>query len=170
MDIAKIRQQLVSDPDVRDMVAHRAFEIYVQRRGGPGSAAEDWLRAESEILPRLVDEIVTRNRAAIEAHDESNPTVRDAAARMQHEIEASNVAAAPAKKPTKKAAAKPAAATKTAPKSSTKAPAKPAKSAAKPAAKKAPAKKTAAKPAPIEAAAEPVAKKPARKAPAKKKD
>jgi hypothetical protein len=161
MDITKIRQQLVSDPEVRDMVAHRAFEIYVQRHGGPGSAAEDWLRAESEILPRLVDEIVRKNRAAIAAHDASDPTVRDAAERMQHEIEASE-AAKPAKKPTRKPAAKAAA------KPATKTTAKPA-AAEKPAAKKTPARKAATKPAPAEAAAEAPAKKPARKAPAKKK-
>jgi hypothetical protein len=172
MDIAKIRQQLVSDPEVRDMVAHRAFEIYVQRHGGPGSAAEDWLRAESEIVPRLVAEIVTKNRVAIEAHDDSAPTVTDAAERMQHEIEAADAAANPAKKPARKAAAKPATAAKAAAKPAAKTAAKPAKAEAaeKPAPKKSPAKKAAAKPAPVEAAAEAATKKPARKAPAKKKD
>jgi hypothetical protein len=164
MDIAKIRQQLVSDPEVRDMVAHRAFEIYVQRRGGPGNAAEDWLRAESEILPQLVNEIVARNRAAIEAHDASDPTVKDAAERMQHEIETSEAASAPVKKPARKAAAKPA--SKAAAKPAAKTTAKTAtRAAAKPAATKSAVKKAAEKPTP----AEPAAKKPARKAPAKKK-
>jgi Protein of unknown function (DUF2934) len=37
--------------DVREQeVRKRAYEIYEQRAGAPGSAVEDWLQAESEIL------------------------------------------------------------------------------------------------------------------------
>jgi hypothetical protein len=169
MDIAKIRQQLISDPEVHDTIAQRAFEIYVHRHGGPGSAAEDWLRAESEILPRLVHEIVERNRAAIEAHDEADPTVRDAAAQMRHEIDA-HAGESASTAPARKAGAKPTA-------KAAKDQAKPAarKVAVKPAAKKAPSEPAAKKPAAKKAASEPAAgdapaKKPARKAAPKKKE
>jgi hypothetical protein len=37
--------------DVREQaVRKRAYEIYEQRAGAPGSPVEDWLQAESEIL------------------------------------------------------------------------------------------------------------------------
>jgi hypothetical protein len=36
--------------DVQEEVRKRAYEIYEQRAGAPGSAVEDWLQAESEIL------------------------------------------------------------------------------------------------------------------------
>jgi hypothetical protein len=172
MDIAKIKQQLVSDPQVRDLVARRAFEIYVHRQGGPGSAAEDWLRAESEILPRLVDEIVARNRTTNGA---SAPTVKDAATHVRQEGEAAETAAKPAAKPARKAparktAAKPAAEAAEEPKAVAKPrPTPTAKAAAKPAAKKTPAKKAATtKPEGSETPAAEAVKKPARKSPAKK--
>jgi hypothetical protein len=36
--------------DVQEEVRKRAYEIYEQRAGAPGSEVEDWLKAESEIL------------------------------------------------------------------------------------------------------------------------
>jgi len=161
VDIEKLKQQLISDPEVGRLVARRAFEIYLERRDRYAAhPAEDWLRAESEILPRLIDEMVAQNRAAIESHDDSGPVAAHAAEHMREEL-----AQAPAKKAAaKKAVAKPAA---------KKAAAKPAakKAAAKPAAKPA-AKKAAAKPAAKKAAAKPAAKKPAASSPknAPKKD
>jgi hypothetical protein len=165
MDIAQIRQQLVSDPEVRNIVAHRAFEIYVNRHGGPGNAAEDWLRAESEILPRLVEEVVAKNHVAIESHDEAVATVGGAVERRPVEVADAAAPKKPARKaPVRKAAAKPA------PKEA----AAPAKGAARPsvaeipAAKKASSRKSAAKPAPADVPEQAPAKKPSRKAPPKK--
>jgi Protein of unknown function (DUF2934) len=33
----------------KEDVAHRAYELYVQRGGEPGNDVEDWLRAEQEL-------------------------------------------------------------------------------------------------------------------------
>ena len=86
MDIEKIKERLISDPEVKDMVARRAFEIFLarDREKSPGTPASDWLRAESEILPKLVEQILEQNRQALD-HDESDPTVRKAAEHMEEE-------------------------------------------------------------------------------------
>jgi hypothetical protein len=45
------RTEVQQGIDVREQeVRKRAYEIYEQRAGAPGSAVEDWLQAESEIL------------------------------------------------------------------------------------------------------------------------
>jgi len=33
-------------------IAHRAYEIYLERNGAPGNPLEDWVRAEREILQK----------------------------------------------------------------------------------------------------------------------
>ena len=33
----------------REDIAHRAYELYVQRGGEPGNDVEDWVRAEKEL-------------------------------------------------------------------------------------------------------------------------
>jgi hypothetical protein len=43
-----------------DQIQARAYEIYLERRGAPGSQIEDWLRAERE----LVSEAPNRARRA----------------------------------------------------------------------------------------------------------
>ncbi|HMN41262.1 MAG TPA: DUF2934 domain-containing protein [Phycisphaerales bacterium] len=35
--------------DKRHLVACRAYEIFVARKGGPGDEVSDWLRAEKEV-------------------------------------------------------------------------------------------------------------------------
>src|SRR5262249_27026226 len=32
-----------------ERISHRAYEIYLERGGGPGSETEDWLQAEREL-------------------------------------------------------------------------------------------------------------------------
>jgi hypothetical protein len=39
----------------RDRVAMRAYELYLARGGGDGSAMDDWLIAERELLARTPD-------------------------------------------------------------------------------------------------------------------
>jgi DUF2934 family protein len=34
---------------LKEVIAHRAYEIYVQRGGQAGNEVEDWLRAEKEL-------------------------------------------------------------------------------------------------------------------------
>lgn len=158
MDIEKLKEQLISDPEVMRLIAKRAFEIYLERRDRyVAHPAEDWLRAESEVLPRLINQMVDHNRRAIAAKDDADPVSSKAAEHMREET-----SKATAKPSEKKAAAKPAA---------RKAAAKPAAS-KKPAAKAAPKKsdKSAAKPATKESSdSKPAAKTPARKAAAKPK-
>lgn len=86
MDIEQLKEQLLSDPDIRRLVARRAYEIYIERRDYPAHPHEDWLRAESEILPRLIAEMIERNEQAISAHDGSDPVAHRAAEHMQEEI------------------------------------------------------------------------------------
>lgn len=158
VDIEKLKEQLISDPEVMRLVAQRAFEIYLDRRDRyVAHPAEDWLRAESEVLPRLIDQMVERNRRAIAARDDADPVASKAAEHMRDENPKAAKKPAAAKKQAakpavKKAAAKPASSTKASAKA---APKKAAKAAPKPAEKKAadakstaksPAKKAAAKP------------------------
>lgn len=55
------------------MIRMRAYEIYQLRGGYEGSSAEDWFRAESEVLSFLIDE--ENRRAAEEAQAPSPETV-----------------------------------------------------------------------------------------------
>ena len=174
MDIEQLKEQLLSDPDVRRMVGRRAYEIYLERRGSHAAhPAEDWLRAESEILPRLIEHMIERNRQAIGSSDAMDPVAARAAEHFEEELQLAETRVAepsPAAKAGKKellnqnaeriasTAAEPAPVKKTAAK---KAPARKAPAA------KAPAKKAAAKKAP--AAKAPAKKAAAKKAPAKPK-
>ena len=49
--------------ELRDGVARRAYEIYVQRGGQNGRDVEDWLRAEKEIRDKPAD-MPAKSRAA----------------------------------------------------------------------------------------------------------
>ena len=84
MDINKLKEQLISDPEVRHQIGRRSYEIYLERQkqGRGGHPAEDWLRAEAEVLPALIDEIIEKNRKVVEAHDESDPVMKRAAEHM----------------------------------------------------------------------------------------
>ena len=50
-----------------ELIQARAYEIYLERRGAPGSQIEDWLRAEQE----LVSEAPSRARRARSTKSES---------------------------------------------------------------------------------------------------
>jgi hypothetical protein len=39
---------------VKEDIAHRAYELYVQRGSQPGKALEDWVRAEKELTGDVV--------------------------------------------------------------------------------------------------------------------
>lgn len=56
MDVQKFQQQLQQDPNLRNRVARRAYELFIQRGRQMGREAEDWFQAENEILHRLVEE------------------------------------------------------------------------------------------------------------------
>lgn len=46
----------LSAGEVREMIAMRAYGIYKQRGTEPGDELSDWLRAEAEVVTRLLSE------------------------------------------------------------------------------------------------------------------
>jgi hypothetical protein len=194
--IEKLKEQLVADPEVRVRIAKRAYEIFLERQGRYAAhPAEDWLRAEAEILPALIQEMIERNEAALRSGDESDPVVVEAASHMRElegmeteippsdasrtasrELMNQNAASLAASRDDKDEDTVPdarAVLESTRPVKKTAVKVAPAKKpdakrpAAKTAEKKAPAKKAAAKPS-AKPAAKPTAKPAEKKAPAKK--
>ncbi|HEX5734997.1 MAG TPA: DUF2934 domain-containing protein [Blastocatellia bacterium] len=51
-----LRKRLLKDEQVQIMISMRAYEIYKMRGSQPGHDAEDWFRAENEILTFLIQE------------------------------------------------------------------------------------------------------------------
>lgn len=49
--------------ELKDGIARRAYEIYVQRGGQNGNDVEDWLRAEKEISGTAAD-VPAKSRTA----------------------------------------------------------------------------------------------------------
>lgn len=41
-----------SDEEIRELIAQRAYELYLQRGDGAGDQLSDWLTAEAEVLAR----------------------------------------------------------------------------------------------------------------------
>jgi DUF2934 family protein len=56
---------------LRDGIARRAYEIYVQRGGENGRDVEDWLRAEKEIRGKAAD-VPAKSKAATAGADSPN--------------------------------------------------------------------------------------------------
>ena len=52
----ELRRRLLQDDQVQTMISMRAYEIYQMRGSQPGHDAEDWFRAENEILTFLIQE------------------------------------------------------------------------------------------------------------------
>jgi maltooligosyltrehalose synthase len=67
MDVNKIRERLQQDPSVRNRVARRAYELFIQRGRQMGREAEDWFKAEAEILAELMQETAQHKEEAIES-------------------------------------------------------------------------------------------------------
>ena len=51
----------------REEIAHRAYELYVQRGGEPGKDVEDWVRAEKELSSEITVGPV-KTKAALVGH------------------------------------------------------------------------------------------------------
>lgn len=66
----QIRERLLDDEAARESISLHAYEIYEQRGCAPGCELEDWLRAENEILPLLVEEELQRGTASQAASNE----------------------------------------------------------------------------------------------------
>ncbi len=136
MDTNEIRQALLNDPAVIDQIRHRAFEIFKSSGYLLGRDFENWVQAESEILPVLVEAEQRRGFTASVAAAVNESAIAEEAVESP----------APAKKPAAKKAAKPKEATETKAVTETKAePKTKAVKTASPAAPKATAPKTTRK-------------------------
>jgi hypothetical protein len=62
--LEELRERMLRDQGVREMIRARAYEIYRMRGLQPGGAVQDWFQAESEVLAFLLahhPEEVTEN-------------------------------------------------------------------------------------------------------------
>jgi hypothetical protein len=69
-----LREKLLNDEQIRDMISRRAYKIYEDRGEEPGHDHEDWLAAESEILDELIEEELHR-RPEVDPSDFPAPQV-----------------------------------------------------------------------------------------------
>lgn len=60
----KPKRQQPKPVPIEDRIRQRAYEIYLQRDGGEGSALEDWLQAETEITHIVEQNYAHRGEAA----------------------------------------------------------------------------------------------------------
>jgi hypothetical protein len=73
-----LRRRLLRDEQVQMMISMRAYEIYKMRGSEPGHDAEDWFRAENEILTFLIQEesrreAYSQGQVSSDEVDESQP-------------------------------------------------------------------------------------------------
>jgi hypothetical protein len=63
MDTKQVRQSLLQDSAVVDAIRRRAHQLSLERGySTPQHMAEDWFRAENEVLDRLVEEEIRRRQ------------------------------------------------------------------------------------------------------------
>ena len=67
----QIRERLLGDEKARARVSLCAYELYERWGCGPGCELEDWLQAESEILPPLIEEELRREVVSQATSDEA---------------------------------------------------------------------------------------------------
>ena len=113
MNLQEIRERLLCDESVREQITRRAFEIYASRGYVGGREFEDWLQAENEFLPQLIEE--ERQRMAM-AQAALEPEVQreEAIPSVAQTTEAKGAAKAKTAKGAKKTTAKKASAQKSA--------------------------------------------------------
>ncbi|HSQ19158.1 MAG TPA: DUF2934 domain-containing protein [Blastocatellia bacterium] len=54
--LEELRERLLRQPNVQQIIQVRAYEIYRMRGGQPGHEAQDWFHAEGEVLAFLIAE------------------------------------------------------------------------------------------------------------------
>jgi len=52
--VETVRQRLLADEAVREVINRRAYQIYEQSGSQPGHDIEHWLKAENEIVAHLM--------------------------------------------------------------------------------------------------------------------
>lgn len=111
----RVRERLLGDEQVQQMIRARAYEIYRLRGGQPGREAQDWLRAEREVLAFLI----ARESSGAEKKD-SRPSTAPTVSAAPEKIATpkkrrSRGVSNPKKEPTKRAVSKKTPASKGAP-------------------------------------------------------
>ena len=84
--IEELRQRLLRDNQVQEMISMRAYEIYRLRGSQPGREAEDWFQAENEILGFLIEE---ESRIAREDEKAQRESEEDGAIDIEHSPDSS---------------------------------------------------------------------------------
>jgi len=72
----ELRERLLGQQSVQQMIQTRAYEIYQMRGGQPGAEAQDWFHAEGEVLAFLIARESAREdeQAAAETADATPAT------------------------------------------------------------------------------------------------
>ncbi len=70
-----MREQLQQDPSVRNRVARRAYELFILRGRQIGREAEDWFKAEAEILAELMQETAQQIKEEVPESEVSHKVV-----------------------------------------------------------------------------------------------
>jgi len=65
---ARAKENRIETLPLEERIRNRAHELYIERGDQPGSASDDWLQAEKEILQSQIDARVD------EAEEESFPS------------------------------------------------------------------------------------------------
>ncbi|MEK6289341.1 MAG: DUF2934 domain-containing protein [Acidobacteriota bacterium] len=110
-NLEELREQLLREERVQQMVRARAYEIYQMRGGQPGWESHDWFQAEGEVLAFLIADESRREDEKTIAETAAATTAPEAATTKQTRPRpASNATAAkkaaPEKTTTKQAASK----------------------------------------------------------------
>jgi hypothetical protein len=79
--LEELRERLLREERVQQMVQARAYEIYEVRGGQPGFEAHDWLQAEGEVLAFLIaqesrledEQPVAETTSSVSASETSKP-------------------------------------------------------------------------------------------------
>jgi hypothetical protein len=86
--IEELRERLLRDERVQQMIAIRAFEIYKLRGGAPGREAEDWFQAESEVINLLIEANSPRGaQESVAQESDARPEAQTAEERAESQSE-----------------------------------------------------------------------------------
>jgi hypothetical protein len=78
----ELKSRLLADEEAQYRIRMRAYEIYLQRGGGPGGEASDWFQAEWEILSEYLNQTApAAAEAAMQAHSPKVTSARKPRAR-----------------------------------------------------------------------------------------
>ena len=75
--LEELRERLLRQQSVQQMIQVRAFEIYQMRGGKPGGEAQDWFHAEGEVLAFLLasESVQTDEPAKTESAEVTSATI-----------------------------------------------------------------------------------------------